>query len=115
MMLGECACPILLPCEGCRLHVKKAGRELFSIQRGTDGLPIVVRPVTDKLKSLSSNWVELGNSCPESAAQCVLLSRSTLASEKKLQCDDMRVAANGCFHYQRICHIFLLISELFCL
>lgn len=32
-----------------------AGREFFSIQRGTDGLPIVVRPVTDELKSLLSN------------------------------------------------------------
>ena len=56
-MLAECVCPILLPCAGCRLHVNKSGRELFSIQRGTDGLPIVVRPVTDKLKSLLSNWV----------------------------------------------------------
>lgn len=81
-MLGECACPILFSCGGCRLHVNEAGRELFSIHRGTDGLPIVVWAVTDKLKSLSSNWVELGNSYPESAAQCVLLSSSTLTFEK---------------------------------
>lgn len=54
-MLGEC--PILLPCAGCRLHANKAGRELFSTQRGTDGLPIVIRHVADKLKSLLSNWV----------------------------------------------------------
>lgn len=57
MMLGECVCPILSPCAGCRLHVNKAGTELFGIQRGTDGLPIVVRPVDDRLKSLLSNWV----------------------------------------------------------
>ena len=59
-MLGNCACPILLLCVCCGLHVNKAGRELFSIQRGTDGLPIVVRPVTEELKSFLSNWVELG-------------------------------------------------------
>lgn len=41
-----------------------------------------VRPVTDELKSFLSNWVELGNSYPESPAQCVL-SRSTLTLEKK--------------------------------
>lgn len=59
MMSGECACPILVPCVCCRLHVNKAGRELFSIQRGTDGLPIVVRAVTDELKSflIGLSWV----------------------------------------------------------
>lgn len=96
-MLGEC--PILLPCVSCRLHVNKAGRELFSIQRGTDGSPIVVRPVTDELKSFLSNWVELGNSYPKSAAQCVLLSSFTLTLEKKLQCDEMRTAVDDFSHY----------------
>lgn len=43
----------------CRLHVNKAGRGLFGTHRGTDGLPIVVGPVTDKLKSLLGNWVSL--------------------------------------------------------
>lgn len=47
-----CAWPILPPCKGSRLHVNKAGRELFITQGGTDGLSIVVRPVIDKLKSL---------------------------------------------------------------
>lgn len=73
MMLGELVCPILLPCTGCRLQVNKPGRELFCTQGGTDGLPIVVRPVSEKLKSLLSNWVGLGNSYPEYAAQCVIV------------------------------------------
>lgn len=67
MMLGGCACPILLPCVGCRLQTDVVGRELFGIQRGTDGLP-VVRLVTDQLKSFLSNLVGLGYFLPEAAA-----------------------------------------------
>lgn len=82
-MLGERVCPILLPCTGCGLQVNKPGRELFCTQGGTDGLPIVVRPVSYKLKSLLSNWVGLGNSYPIPNVQhIVLLSSSTLTSRK---------------------------------
>lgn len=80
--------------------MNKAGRELFSTQKGTDGLPIVLRPVIDRLKSLLSNWVGLGNSYFKSAAQCVL-STYTLTFEK-LQHDDILTAVNGYFHYQLI-------------
>lgn len=31
--------------------MNRAGRELFRTQRETDGFSIVIRPVTDKLKS----------------------------------------------------------------
>lgn len=81
--------------------MNKAGRELFSTQKGTDGLPIVLRPVIDRLKSLLSNWVGLGNSYFKSAAQCVLSSTYILTSEK-LQHDDILTAVNGYFHYQLI-------------
>lgn len=81
--------------------MNKAGTELFSTQKGTDGLPIVLRPVIDELKSLLSNWVGLGNSYLKSAAQCVLSSTYTLTFEK-LQHDDILTAVNGYFHYQLI-------------
>lgn len=49
--------------------MNKVGRELFSIQRGTDGLFIVVRPVTDKLNSLLSHWAGLSKSYSKCAVQ----------------------------------------------
>lgn len=60
--------------------MNKAGRELFSAQKGADGLAIVVRPVIDQLKSLLNNWASLSDSYPDFAALYVLSSFKMIAA-----------------------------------